>query len=485
MTKTYALSLWIANFGVVPWLSFAFFLFLPEFFSLFFLFALVCVVFEDILYSLRYFIKPIYRGSFLSRIASLVKIFLPTTLCVGPAFAQKQDIFLSKGEQMELNTGKLKNFSVGNKEVLKYKYLPTKSKILIKGKSLGFSDLVIWNKSYKKKTYHFYITSKKEQLKKMEVAQILKGTQLNTKISGGIIYVEGKLNSISHYLVYKNLEHMKMKSLILNVDLSTTLKNLIIGKVYRELYDNGFNFVSCKNISAQINCEYNTETNAKESLNRFSHTYKINFTNLNNYKLNNNYRLKFKIVSIESSYILMHDSGASKIQSSIQDIISDEGFSMQSNKIFLEGQNYRAKLVASPEVNTVLEQKFKLELGGEIPFKKGSKENQSIDWKFVGLRVKGELKLRGDQYFLKYQSLITKGNNKGISGPKGESALYLKIGKLVKLYSIDFVENNSQEVGIPGLSSIPLLKHLFIKANKNHGHQQINVYVTIEEVSHD
>jgi len=99
--------------------------------------------------------------------------------------------------------------------------------------------------------------------------------------------------------------------------------------------------------------------------------------------------------------------------------------------------------------------------------------------------VKGELKLRGDQYFLKYQSLITKGNNKGISGPKGESALYLKIGKLVKLYSIDFVENNSQEVGIPGLSSIPLLKHLFIKANKNHGHQQINVYVTIEEVSHD
>lgn len=486
MISNYAFfSGWIANLGVVPLFSFACFLLAPDFFNLFFLLARVCVVFEDIFHSLSYLININYRGIFLSRIPSLVKIFLPLMLLSKPAFAEKKDVFLSKGEQIEISIGKLDHFSVGNKEVIKYKYLPKKNKILILGKSLGFSDLVAWKKDNTKQTYNFYITSKKEQLKKMEIAQVLKNTKLKTKIAGGIVYVNGILESLDSYLLFKNLEKMKLKNLILNVSIHKKLKNRIIGKIYNNLYQQGFEYIYCQELNAQISCEFNTQTNPKLALFKFINTYNVNFINLNSLKNNKNFKLHFKIISIENDQINLRNPGINNIDGELQSLITNNQFTNKTHNIFIEDQKLEAKLIASPEVTTIIDQKFKIELGGEVPIPSTKNEQEVVTWKFIGLRINGLLSLKRDRFLLKYKSLLTKNSEGSISGPRGESGLYIPEGKFIKLYSIKVQNKSSKETGIPLLNKIPFLKNLFISKNSNSSQKRIVIFVKIMEISYE
>ena len=153
------LSLWIGNFGVVPWFSFLFFLFLPIFLSLRALLVLVCCVFEAMIYP---FAKLLYLETrFLTSSAPIVKAFLFTNLVLisyTKANTLKSDeFFISKGEQIEINIKDLGSFSIGNKEVITSKFYEAKAKLLVKGKSLGFSDLVIWKNNGSKRNVHFYV----------------------------------------------------------------------------------------------------------------------------------------------------------------------------------------------------------------------------------------------------------------------------------------------------------------------------------------
>ena len=154
--KPYAFSGWIANLGVVPLFSFAFFLLAPAFFLFNFLRILVCVVLEDIFLSLSYQFNKQYRAIFLTCFLLLVKGFIAQSTAFASASSKQKNIFLAKGEQIELDINNLDSFSIGNSEVVQCKYLSKTKKFLVKGKMLGFSDLII--KSGEDQIYHIYVT---------------------------------------------------------------------------------------------------------------------------------------------------------------------------------------------------------------------------------------------------------------------------------------------------------------------------------------
>ena len=70
------LSLWIGNFGVVPWFSLAFFLFLPALFCLSFLLVRVFIVLDPMILSSIYLKLLKYREKYLTFTLQLVKIFI-------------------------------------------------------------------------------------------------------------------------------------------------------------------------------------------------------------------------------------------------------------------------------------------------------------------------------------------------------------------------------------------------------------------------
>jgi hypothetical protein len=476
MKNDYALSGWIANLGVDPLFSFACFLFEPDFLSFFFLIVRVCVVFEAMSISLCFILLFNYRVIFLSRIASLVKIFLVLMLCSNISYASKKDIFLAKGEQMELSIGKLKNFSVGNKDVIKYKYLPKRGKILIKGQSLGFSDLVVWGKH--KEIFHFYVTSKREQLKRMEIAQILKTTQLRTKISGDIIYVDGEVKSLTAYLLLKNVERKKLENLIVNVTIHEDVRNEIISSIYNDFYAAKYDFISCRLIRTNFTCEYKTKGINPQLISKYKKDFLIQFNNLENELNRQNYKLEFKIVSTETNQNKLRDSGLHNIEASLTDLINSKMLNLSSDNIFIEDQDLFVKLLATPIVSTTIKSPFQIQMGGEIPYT-SKEDNPKTEWKFAGLKLDGKLDIEDGQIKLKYKSTITKGDQAGVSGPKGHSTVFIPLNKATPLFTVQMSESIRKNESIPGFNKIPFLKDLFSSSNKSMSTKTITVFTIL------
>ena len=92
-------------------------------------------------------------------------------------------MILAKGEQKEISLEGLKNFSVGNQEVISYKWMPKLGKLLVKGKKVGFTDLVVWSKNGKE-NFSIYVLSKQKFLKTFQLADALKNLNLAIDIKG-------------------------------------------------------------------------------------------------------------------------------------------------------------------------------------------------------------------------------------------------------------------------------------------------------------
>ena len=481
----YFLSGWIANLGVVPLFSFAFFLFAPAFFLFSFLLIRVCVVFEDIFHSLSYLNNNNSRQIYLSIIALLVKIFFPVLMTPIDAWAQKSDIFLSRGEQIELSTGKISHFSVGNQEVLKYKYIPSQGKILIKAKKLGFTDLVVWKNKRKKINYNFYITSKREQLKRMEIIKSLKETGLSINVIGGLIYVNGEIKDLRSYFILKKIETNKINEIILNVRISQRLKNEIIADIYQSLYATGIQYISCKEQKTVFFCQYTDGNSPSKLFKKLKEKYDIIFENTHSLNLYQNYKLQFYIIATVSNDATSLNSGINRIETKLETLISESRTNLKTDNIFLQTQKLKAKIVASPEIYLIPNNNFTLELGQETPYQvshsQGEGQSFQTKWKFSGLRLSGKLSLQNNLFMLKYKSQLTETINESIQGPKSISSLILSPNKKQLLAKLDLAEYDSHKQMIPLLAALPLLGHFFKSHNANNSKKTIIIYAQLTQ----
>ena len=438
MNNSYFPAGWIANLGVEPLLLFAFFLFVPIFFFFKFLLVVVCCVFEDILKSFSYLIHFTNKAIFITFLILLVKTFVNDTYANA---ASGHDIFLSKGEQTELQIEPVINYSVGNKEIINYKYDAKQRRILLKAKSLGFTDLVLWQKS-KKTTYRIYVTSKQEQLKRMEIIQVLKDVELETSISGDFIYVSGEIKTMKQYLLFLKIQGLKIKKLILNVKIGNELLSKIIADIYKDFYEEQNDYISCSEIKSKIECEYETKQNIDHFISKYKNLYQIEFRSKNKENKFRNYKVKFHIVSLTNSTTQTNSLGINKVKSNLMETISHHKMNLESGDILFENQNINAKLIAMPEINTIIGHPFTLELGGEVPYQNSTNDKNSTDWKFVGLRIKGDINFAESNYLLNQQSQFTQSSDQTISGPKSKSTLILTENKVFELFTIklDFKE---------------------------------------------
>lgn len=480
MKTNYFFSGCTANFGVVPWFSLWFFLFAPAFFLFNFLLIRVCVVFEDISKSLSYLINSYNKAIFLSFMITVVKVFIAITCISGQSFANTKDIILSKGEQTELSIRNLENFSVGNKEVIKYKYRPKEKIILLKGKSMGYSDLVIWDKQGQKSTFHIYVTSKREQLQKMEIIQVLKRTSLQVEISGELIYVSGVVKNEKEYLIFKNIEQQKNKNLILNIGIAPEYLKELISDIYLEFYEQGFEFINCKNIKTKIFCEYQGGSKKHPLISKYQNLFAIEFKGHEIQDSPENLTLKFHIVSLENTNGYNSSFGVDRIQASLSDALQGSTH-LKSGDIFFQNQMMRAKLLATPEIRTVIDENFKLRLGSEVPYREVVNGETVTSWKFYGLQIKGKVGIKLNKLLLSHNASFSSSANSGYAGPSGQANLYMNLDKKTKLFSFTLQTENNQENAIPWLSKIPVFGELFKDEQNKQTRKQIIVFATIQK----
>jgi hypothetical protein len=473
---------WTANLGVVPLLRLAAFLLAP----IAFFFALrrfsVTAVLEAINISLN-------DSQLISKLKTLTirLLFVKAIViaCGAKTYSNEvQDIIMAKGEQKELILENVKNFSVGNKDVISFKFNSRKNTLLIKGKQIGFSDLIIWSKK-KQIKYSIYVLSKEKLLKSYQIAETLKNLNLQIDIKGPVMNVSGGVGPINDYLYLHQIKRQYPGHLFFKVTLTSELKNLIVGKIYEELYNLGLKKFSCKNDGLEIDCFYEGKTDGKY-LKQLEELYFVKLIEKESSLKRKNYLLKLKLFQLERTDGQELQFGLDQIQAKVEDFFQlDVKKIIQDNFVFLKEENTELSTLAEPEIIVNLNHEQTIEIGSEIPFQNLDTRNQQVisttDWKFAGLKIKTKIDEFGGKIKITYETEFTRPSEGAISGSREKSSLIISPGENVKVFKIGFQTLGKNSRGIPLLNKIPILKYLFESKSDQQTYKEIYGYLKFEE----
>lgn len=476
---------WIANFGVVPLLRSAAFLLAP---------IALCLALRR--FSVTAVLEAISISSGKKRILSnlkplnitisvlFVKVFLVLP-CAASVQQSPSDIVIAKGEQKEIILPSLKNFSVGNKEVISYKLLPKESKLLLKGKKVGFTDLVVWT-AKGKEVFSIYVLSKQKFLKTFQLADALKNLNLIIDIKGPVMTATGTLSDFGDYLYLQKIKGQFQDQVFFKINLEAKLRNHIIGQIYKKLYSNGYSSVACQADWLDILCFYEGQNN-EALLKQLAAFYRVSFIQQDSRHRYNNYRLKLKLIQVEQMDGREIHVGLDKLKASVKDLF-EFGIRklIDDNFIFLSQSRLDLSSLAEPEMIVNINTPQIVEIGSQIPYQNISTQGGNviapIDWRFAGLRIKTKLSESYGKLLLDYETEFSRPVDQAISGSKEISSALLEVGVPLKIFQIGFQTSSKAKQGIPFISQIPILKHLFESKSDQNTYKQIYGYVVLEAV---
>lgn len=474
-----------ANLGVVPLFLLAAFLFAP---------AALCLALR------RFSVTAVLEAMIISLSKSQSLVFLKLLnvtiglvfvkgllLLPAAAFAQTSpsDLVLAKGEQKELSFSGLKKFSVGNPEVISYKLQPKTGKLLVKGKRVGFTDIIIWTKAGKE-TLSLYVLSKQKFLKTFQLADALKNLNLSIDIKGPIMTASGTVTEFSDYLYLQKIKGQFQEQVFFKINLDPGLRNHIIGQIYKKLYANGFSSISCQADWLDLLCFYEG-TNNQNLLKQLSTFYRVSFIEQDSRLRHKNYRLKLKLIQLEKMDGQEINIGLDKLQTSVGNLF-EFGIRrlIDDNLIFLTRSNMDLSTLAEPELVVNLNTPQTIEIGSQIPYQNIAQQGATviapIDWRFAGLRIKTKVTESYGKLLLDYETEFSRPVQQAISGSKEISSALLEVGVPMKIFQIGFQTTSNSQQGIPLISEIPILKHLFESKSDQRTFKQIYGYVVLEAV---
>jgi hypothetical protein len=142
--------------------------------------------------------------------------------------------------------------------------------------------------------------------------------------------------------------------------------------------------------------------------------------------------------------------------------------------------------LAEPEIVANLNKPQLIEIGSQIPYQniaqQGSTVIAPIDWRFAGLKIKTKLSESYGKFLFDYETEFSRPVDQSISGSKEISSALLQVGVPLKIFQIGFQTVSKGRQGIPILSDIPILRHLFESKSDQKTYKQIYGYVVLEEV---
>lgn len=493
LTDFYFFSTWIANFGVVPLLLFAFFLFLPALTFLRALLFFVTRVFETIVILLqRNQLCEHRRFKYLPRIQNYVKalgltiFLLPVQSIRAKEVAmENQSLILSIGEIKEVYLPGLERFTVGNNDSLTHKFLESKSSLLIKAKKLGLSSIHVWKKNNKRLKIQVYVLSKSNQLKLLSIAESFKNLGLNIETKGPWLIVRGSLGEVSPYNQFVILTKKHKEKIQLDVSLTESLKKKLLAKVIKTLFDDHISGFKCEFQNIQFICHLNDSRLPSSEVEKLLiNQYAVKFIRHNHKNQRRNYRLRMKIIQSESKDARSHSLGLYQLEGSIKSLF-DQGINslFENNLLHLKSLGIKTSLLAEPNILIRPNKKVRLQIGSELPYQSTTKEgNQNTNFKFAGLKLNLKLEIQGDGFLLDYSAEVTKPGEQGsISGSKESASARVSLYEPVQLFEISFQSDALNDQGLPLVSKTPFLGGLFQNSEKSKTYKKISGLIYLEE----
>ena len=497
----YFLSVWMANFGVEPLLLFLFLRFLPAFFCFLILRNSVCLVHETMVFLLLTYCIIIKRyktrGQLIQWPSEKVKKFITlaillSTLPMHPTQAQEKgdpqakEVIISVGEQYEIKDLSVTQLSNGNPQVLGHLFRSKTKSLLLKGKKMGYSHLVLWTGKQTKQEIHVYVVSKRAQLKLGQMANFLKEMKIQSRFSGDRLIIESEITSKGQFVTLKNLQKQNPSVLHFEGTLNPSLEKELLIELYEIFWNHHLDSVRCWLFEIELTCElFDYDQLPAKIGDELAKKYGLNIQVVPSPRAVN-YRIKLKVIQIESGNEQVIKSGLEQFSGSISNFFQ---FSLEeiigNNNWVLKQGSLSYKLLAEPEIILGPGSKAQIKVGTELSFQNQNDARgiNQTDWKETGLNINLELQKKGAHFLLNYQHLLSRGNNTdAISFGTGKSTLLVELNHPVKLFEVTLESDQDNKMGLPWFSRIPILGNLFKSKENRQTYQKITCLLLLEKV---
>lgn len=495
---------WIENLGVVPLFLLAAFLFAPAFFAFLNLLFVVTHVLETIgklLYNRdnnRRINTNIssnlnnsnFKLSFLPILSQCVKGifgFLLLNLLFTGTSLQAEDYIISRGQSMSLKLPDMTRFNVGNKEVLTYKLNESNKTLLIRGVSLGASEILVWNKGQElPESHQIFVISKVQEAKLLHLAQLLGGLGLETKVRLPHLQVSGEIVSLKQYLQYKKIQNQNSDIILDEARLKTELKREILADVFQLFFNDYKDSIKCEVNFSEVTCLYPANEAPSATLKKhLSDKYRVMFIEHNNQKLRSNYSFKMKLIQMEQMDGEELRLGLEQLSASLGDLISIPlNKIVEKNAVLLAQKKVQMNTLAEPVGLIRPMSPAEFQIGADVPYTITGKEGYAqTQWQFAGLKVKITLENMGDKVQITYETELTKPSsesNGSISGNKEKSSIVIDLNSPTQIFQISLKTEAKGVDQMPFINRIPLLGELFKSKSSQNNYKMITGIIEVK-----
>lgn len=400
-------------------------------------------------------------------------LFLPWS-AGGAELAQALGI----GEQTSFPVDPGTRFSLGNPEVIQVRATQIaggKSLLLVKGKSQGYSDLILLGESGVRRTLAFRVVSKRQAaVAKDGEAMLSSPSGVRLQANGDGWLASGNVTSLGDWNAMKALEEQgkgKVKSL---AKLHPLQRVKAESQIRRLLKDAGLNGLEVKSAGNTVLLYGDADTNAeKELAESLAREVFRDARSQIRVPFEKGARLRFRARILEvlkngglSVGLKWQDGIPSALQ--ISQNVSKANIALEAALRLMEKRG-QARLLSQPELLLNEKGVAELKVGGEIPIQTHTKNFSSVQWKPYGLSLRLELpgvskQLARARISVEISTLDPANGTEGVPAmrvSKMDTQVDLQVGKAVLLSGLMENRESKNLSGIPLLGDIPILGELF------------------------
>jgi pilus assembly protein CpaC len=416
-------------------------------------------------------------------------------LCLAPGMQIKNWIFLvlvftsslaSAADALPLAIGEQRSFpiepglrfSVGNPEVIQVKATQLeggKSLLLVKGKSQGYSDLVLIGEKAIQKNLAFRVFTKKQAA----IAQdgktaFARGSGLALEPRGDGWILRGKTQSVSDWNVAQAMAS-QAKGKVENLAFLHPLERLRAeSRIRRLLRGAGLAEVEVRSAGNMVVLSgFAGSAQEKELAEALGRQVIRNLRSDISVPIEKGSRLRFharimEILRSEGQAIGLNWNDVIPSALTVTKALTKVNFSLEASLKLLEREGH-ARILSQPELLLNEKGTAELKVGGEIPISSHSKNYAGVQWKPYGLTLRLELPgvsrdLARAKITVEISSLDMATASEGIPGlrlSRMETQVDMQLGKPILLSGLTEKRENNAAAGLPFLGRIPILGELF------------------------
>jgi len=422
----------------------------------------------------------------LSAIYLLGSIFSSPSVC---ATTDNQEVInLAKGEIKEIIWSPLTRYSIGNKEIISVKVIKEQKKVLIKGKHLGLSDLILWGKYNQRRQIQINIIDKRSHQKIYRMATKVKQLGLEAEVVDQSIVLSGEIKNWHQYQklvqIKKDAQNTKVSLHFEKVKMERKLERIIFTRFLGQLMKLNLTNFDCTPMGVWIECQESKNDALKESQNYLNQLFLIQWIPQSGTLAMRQFEVQLILQQFENQTGESFSLGLNRLQGNWEQILSDSPLSLiKQNNIHIEDTEYKTSTLAQPKIIGRFETPIKVQVGQEILYTQNLGNNTATQqWKFAGLDIDVTLSPMGKGILVKFNNSLSQPSGDMITKSSQSSSVIVEEGETEILFDIGFQMKKKDQSRFPGLSRIPLFGSLFKNNFASESYKNVLCLIKIIEI---